>query len=524
MKKLLTALIVLALVLLCSGALADISIDGTFTDPALIEYVTRNFDDDKNGELNREELLKVEEERFLFLGGSGLKNIRGLELFESVEQLQLYDNDLTEIDLSRFKHVVILEIDGNSKLTKLVIGNKPSLKMLTCAGCQLSSLDVSGAPELRKLDCSYNKLTSLNVSSNTKLAAMNCTDNKLTSLTLGTNSNLNLLWCYGNNITALDVSKCPQIDLYPTTRLMIKDADGMMWWGWDGEGTGRGFRMDSKVVLTTSKGLYNVKVDKITLKKDKATLTRTAKEQNPTIALKASVSPENARKKGLKWESSAPEIASVDENGTVTALKAGKATITCTAKDGSGVQASCRITVEDTTVTELRLSKSDVIVTRTSKKPNPTLKLKASKVLPKEAVTKKVTWKSSNPKVVHVDPETGVVTGLKAGKATITCKAADGSKVKAVCRITVEDKRVTAITLNKKTATLKAGKTLQLKIKKITPKDAVNQKVKWKSSNKKVATVDKNGKVTAVKAGTCKITCTAADGSKVYVVCEITVK
>ena len=88
----------------------------------------------------------------------------------------------------------------------------------------------------------------------------------------------------------------------------------------------------------------------------------------------------------------------------------------------------------------------------------------------------------------------------------------------------MEDKRVTAITLNKKTATLKAGKTLQLKIKKITPKDAVNQKVKWKSSNRKVATVDKNGKVTAVKAGTCKITCTAADGSKVCVVCEITVK
>ena len=502
MKKLLTALIVLALVLLCSGALAEIVINGTFADPVFIEYVTRNFDDDKNGTLTREEYLAMEAADFLALNDTGIKDLTGIECFKNVEELQLRGCRVTELDLRKLRKLVNIDIGDSPNLTKLVLRTQNSLGKLNCENCKLTSLDVSGAPNLVWLECQ---------------------DNRLTSLTLGTNNYLKHLWCYGNNLTALDVSKCPKIDIYPTSKLMFQDSDGLMLWGWEGS-LGSGFRMDSKVVLTTSKGLYNVQVDKITLNKEKAVLTRTADDPKPTLKLKAKAAPENARKKAVTWKSSNPKVAAVDENGTVTALKAGKATITCTAVGGIGVKASCKITVEDVLAQEIILNKSEATLTRTAKKLNPTLKLKAKKVTPKEAVNTEVTWKSSNTKVATVDPKTGKVTALKAGTCKITCTAADGSKVKAVCKITVKDTLVTAITLNKKTAKLKPGKTLQLKIKKITPKDAVNQNVKWKSSNKKVATVDKNGKVTAVKAGTCKITCTAADGSKIYVVCEITVK
>lgn len=83
--------------------------------------------------------------------------------------------------------------------------------------------------------------------------------------------------------------------------------------------------------------------------------------------------------------------------------------------------------------------------------------------------------------------------------------------------------KISKLTLNKKKATLAIGDTLTLKLT-IKPLNAVNQPVKWKSSNTKIATVDKNGKIKALKKGTCYITCTAADGSGIEVKCKITVK
>jgi hypothetical protein len=81
---------------------------------------------------------------------------------------------------------------------------------------------------------------------------------------------------------------------------------------------------------------------------------------------------------------------------------------------------------------------------------------------------------------------------------------------------------VSEIKLDKATATLKKGATATLKAT-ITPTDATNQELTWTSSDEKVATVDADGKVTAVAAGTATITCTATDGSGVSAACEVTV-
>lgn len=78
--------------------------------------------------------------------------------------------------------------------------------------------------------------------------------------------------------------------------------------------------------------------------------------------------------------------------------------------------------------------------------------------------------------------------------------------------------------LNKSKATLKKGKTLQLKVTKIRPAEAEGVKFKWSSSDKSVATVTKNGKVKAKGKGTCVITCEAQDGSGLKRSCKITVK
>ena len=82
---------------------------------------------------------------------------------------------------------------------------------------------------------------------------------------------------------------------------------------------------------------------------------------------------------------------------------------------------------------------------------------------------------------------------------------------------------VTAITLNKTATTITAGQTETLSVSSVTPDDATDQTVTWSSDNEAVATVDADGKVTAVAFGTANITATANDGSGVKATCAVTV-
>ena len=117
------------------------------------------------------------------------------------------------------------------------------------------------------------------------------------------------------------------------------------------------------------------------------------------------------------------------------------------------------------------------------------------------------------------------MTAKAVGAATITCTAKDGSGKKATCKITVKAPvvKVSKVTLNKTSASMIKGDNLTLKAT-VTPTNATNKAVVWKSSNTKVATVSSTGKVTAKAAGTVAITCTAKDGSGKKATCRITVR
>lgn len=110
-----------------------------------------------------------------------------------------------------------------------------------------------------------------------------------------------------------------------------------------------------------------------------------------------------------------------------------------------------------------------------------------AKVYPKNANNKKLLWTSSNKRIATV--EKGVVVGLRKGIVKITVKSTDGSKLSAQCVVTVKQ-AVKNIKLNKTLITGSKGTKVTLKAK-VTPTKADNRIVKWQSSNKKIATVNK---------------------------------
>lgn len=268
-------------------------------------------------------------------------------------------------------------------------------------------------------------------------------------------------------------------------------------------------------VTVTERTAPVIKVTQIQLSQTRASLN-----EGKELQLTATVLPANATNQSLTWSSSVEGVATVDPTGKVTAIKAGTTVITATAKDDSGISASCtvQVTVPTVKVTGITLNKTTASVVK-----GKTVALTAT-VTPDTATDKTIKWTTSNKNVATVSTD-GVVTAKAAGTAIITATAADDSGVKATCKITVTNPvvKVTKVTLNKTTASVVKGKTLTLKAT-VTPTNATNKNVTWKSSNSKVAKVDeKSGVVTAVAAGTATITCTAADGSRKSATCKITV-
>ena len=238
-----------------------------------------------------------------------------------------------------------------------------------------------------------------------------------------------------------------------------------------------------------------------------------------STTLKATVFPINATNKRLTWKSSNTKVATVDKNGKVKALKVGNAIITATSTDGSNVSAQCKIKVVQR-VTKIKLNKSIINLSKKGK----TAKLKAT-VLPNNAYNKSVTWKSNNTKVVTVDRNGKIKATTNKGTTYVNAIAKDGRKIRTRILVVV-GKKVKKITLNKSSVTLNKGaknRTFQLK-KAIKNKNATYKGVSWYSSNKNVATVNSNGKVTIKHRGKVVITVKAKDGSNKSAKCKFTVK
>ena len=240
------------------------------------------------------------------------------------------------------------------------------------------------------------------------------------------------------------------------------------------------------------------------IKLNKSSLTL---KKGKSATLKATVLPANATNKRVSWTTSNKKTVTV-KNGKVTAKAVGTAKITARAEDG-GFIATCKVTVK-VPATKIALNKKKIYLAKGAR-----AKISTS-VKPKDT-TDKISWKSSKPGVAAVSG--GVITAKRAGTATVTAKTSSGKK--ATVKVVVSKKPLDAksLKLSRKTARLAVGKTLKLKAS-VSPA-ASTDIVEWKSTNKKVASVDAFGIVTAKKAGTATIVVKTSSGKRAE--CKITV-
>ena len=194
-----------------------------------------------------------------------------------------------------------------------------------------------------------------------------------------------------------------------------------------------------------------------------------------------SVSP----KQNVTWRIGNSNIATVDKYGKVTGKSVGSTWVYAKAADGSEVRASIKVIPQPTSV---KLNYSSKIVTV-----GKTTQFKAT-VNPTNA-NQAVTWRSSNTRIATVD-KNGLVTAKSVGTAYIYAKTINGKEIRATVKVIPQPK---SVKINTEKQILKIGRSCTLKAT-VNPTNA-NQAVTWRIGNSKIATVDKNGRVTGKSEG-----------------------
>lgn len=220
-----------------------------------------------------------------------------------------------------------------------------------------------------------------------------------------------------------------------------------------------------------------------------------------SVVLSANITPVDSYDRSLTWESSAPNVAIVDENGKVTASTVGEAIITVTTSDGQ-FKDTCKVTVSAIAVKGISISTEELTLSVGRRK------MLTCTVTPSDAENKEVIWSSSNPDVVTVS-ENGLVTAQRSGSAIVTVTTVDGGFT-ATCKVYAVS-HLTDLKIENENYLLKVGETQQIGLI-LTPEDANDSTWTWSSDNEAVCTVDENGLITGIGEGTATVTLRTANG------------
>ena len=244
------------------------------------------------------------------------------------------------------------------------------------------------------------------------------------------------------------------------------------------------------------------------VKSDAKTISVNTEETTEPVSI--TIDPEDAKYKDVTWSTADETIATVNEDGRITGVKAGKTKITATSADVIGENEKAKLFAFDVTVLQpvksINLDKTSVNIAKGSSQ-----KL-VPEVLPQDASNKKLVWKSSNESVATVS--NGSVSAKGVGKATITCTSEDGSGASASCEVTVYQAVKSIKLLVKSDLSVTTGKNVTIKAE-AQPNDATNKKLRYESENNWIASVDDNGVVTGKNTGSCVIYIYSTDGSDV---------
>ena len=153
-------------------------------------------------------------------------------------------------------------------------------------------------------------------------------------------------------------------------------------------------------------------------------------EATQTATLVATVLPELTTNKSVTWSSSNESIATVNNNGEVTAIAVGEAVITVTTADGTDLSATCKVTVVPTLAVSIEVTPNSVEAEENSE-----VQLSVN-ILPENATYKSVEWSSSNDAIASVNAN-GLVKIRKEGNVVITATTTDGTNLSATCSINV---------------------------------------------------------------------------------------
>lgn len=402
-------------------------------------------------------------------------------------------NQLTNLDVS--KNIALKKLNcDNNQLTNLDVSKNTALTELYCAENQLKSLDVSKNTQLLYIGCGDNQLKSLDVSKNTRLYDLYCENNQLMSLNLSKNMKLWVLHCKSNQLMNLDLSKNINLEKLfcsgNTGKIVLASIKG----GWQldlervaGAGNAGRVTITSKIAGMTRKGniisFVGDAPKTLTYTYDTGASGLAEDSEDKILEVTLTLSTEACTKH---------KFGEYVVTRQATALKKGTAVRTCTV---CGEQQSKSVPKLKPTI---KLSTSSV--TLDVKK---SVKVKVSALASGDAVA---SWKSSDTSIATVNKKGKITAKSKAGKATVTVTLKSGLSKKISVTVQKGAVACTSVTLNKKSLTLKKGKTFTLKA---TVKPAsCTQKAAYKTSSKSVATVNSKGKITAKKKGTATITVT----------------
>jgi len=255
-----------------------------------------------------------------------------LDVSDNVLLKYLYcgQNNIKELNLKNNHNLLWLDCSDNS-LSEITFINNPDIEYLYISDNAFESIDISPLKGLKSFECQNNRITELDLSQNKLLTNINCSNNMLENINVSNQTALKQLIVKENRMKYIDVSNNIKLTYLDVSRNYFEAQEDVL-----------GLNTSKTTLVYYPQYLMIINVESVSIKSESLSL-----KIGDTHTLSAEVLPQGATNKNIKWSSSNTSIASISENGRVTAYAPGKCVITVTTDDG-GFTDSIEVEVIDT--------------------------------------------------------------------------------------------------------------------------------------------------------------------------------